>query len=771
VDQRLSDSDGKRDVTEHHTSKDEGRDEPNPGPGDRRAEGRDPEPRAASHRPARPAVATDEHLLDLDAPPPPALIELAHACDVATEWWNWRGQHTIVSTATICSVLGSLDLDVRTHEAVERASGELRDTLWRRVLPPVQVVRQGARSGLLVHIPHGSPVDAWVQLEDGESRTLRRRLGRDARQRIVDGREVGEAEFVVPDDLPLGWHAVHVRHNGGEAGAQLVVTPARLPLPPVPQGRPAWGFMVQLYSMRSRMSWGLGDLADLAELAGWSAREHGADFVLVSPLHAAEPVAPMEASPYRPTSRRFVNPMYLRVEDIPEVAYLAAADRAVLECQAEAMRGLNADPGELDRDAVWAAKRVALDTVFNQPRRPSRQAAFEAFCAREGAGLDSFATWCALAERYGLPSALWPGDLQDPRSGAVAEIRRVLAARVEFYTWLQWCVDEQLERAQRVAGEGGMGLGVVHDLAVGVHPDSADVWALQDVLARGVSAGAPPDDFNQQGQNWGQPPWRPDRLADLAYVPYRDMLRSILRHAGGLRVDHIMGLFRLWWVPTEHPAAAGTYVRYDHEALVGILALEAQRAGAFVVGEDIGTVEPWIQDYLRERGILGTSILWLEKDHQRRPLRPETWRELCLATVTTHDMPPAAGYLAGEHLELRERLGLLTGPVAEETAVDEADRAAVLALLRELGLTAPDATEPELVEALYRFLAWTPARLIGVALADAVGERRAQNQPGTYDEYPNWRLPLADGIGRPVLLEDLWTMPRVMSLARAVNGR
>jgi 4-alpha-glucanotransferase len=249
------------------------------------------------------------------------------------------------------------------------------------------------------------------------------------------------------------------------------------------------------------------------------------------------------------------------------------------------------------------------------------------------------------------------------------------------------------------------------------------------------------------------------------------MLRTVLRHAGGLRVDHIIGLFRLWWIPRDEGAARGTYVRYDHEALIGILALEAHRAGAFVVGEDLGTVEPWARDYLRERGLLGTSILWFERDGQGKPLRPQSWRELCLATVTTHDLPPTAGYLAGEHIDLRDRLGLLTRPLEEETAVDEAGRAAVLELLHDLGLLGDHSSEREKVEALHRFLTWTPAKLLGVALADAVGDRRAMNQPGTNTEYPNWRLPLADGMGRPVLLEDVMASVRAASLARTVNGR
>jgi 4-alpha-glucanotransferase len=291
-------------------------------------------------------------------------------------------------------------------------------------------------------------------------------------------------------------------------------------------------------------------------------------------------------------------------------------------------------------------------------------------------------------------------------------------------------------------------------------------------MARGVSVGAPPDAFNQVGQDWSQPPWRPDRLADAGYLPYRDMLRTVLRHSGGVRVDHIIGLFRLWWVPEGRSAAEGTYVRFDHDALVGILALEAWRAGAVVVGEDLGTVEPWVRDYLADRGVLGTSILWFERDDHGDPRPPETWRRLCLATVTTHDLPPTAGYLAGEHIRIRDSLGLLTRPVEEERAVDEADRASWIALLVERGWLAAGAEHdvPAVTLALHRALAATPSRLHGVALTDVVGDVRAMNQPGTHDEYPNWRIPLTDGTGRAVLLEDVVATPRAGEIAAALRG-
>ena len=220
----------------------------------------------------------------------------------------------------------------------------------------------------------------------------------------------------------------------------------------------------------------------------------------------------------------------------------------------------------------------------------------------------------------------------------------------------------------------------MHDLAVGVSPHGADAWGLQSTYAGGITVGAPPDPYNQNGQDWNQPPWRPDRLAATAYAPFRQMVSTILRHAGGIRVDHVIGLFRLWWIPAGAGPTGGTYVRYDHEAMIGILALEAKRAGALVVGEDLGTVEPWVRTYLRERGILGTSILWFEFDWDgdQSPLAPEKWRELCLASVTTHDLPPTAAYLAGDHVRLRDRLGVLTRSLAEELAADEAERQAWL---------------------------------------------------------------------------------------------
>lgn len=703
------------------------------------------------------------------------LRELAGRHGVATSFWGWGGARQEVSAETLAAVLGALGVPVDSPEAMRAALDEADLTAWRRMLPVVTVVRAGQDAAVHVHVAHGSAVSLWVVAEDGTEYAARQ-VENWEDPRTVDGVLTGRAAFLLPEELPLGWHTLHARCDGRAAESPLVVTPDRLETTERLNDTRRWGLMAQLYSVRSARSWGVGDFADLADLAAIGAAE-GASFVLVNPLHAAEPVPPIEDSPYLPTTRRFVNPLYLRVEDIPEYAYLAPEDRAHVEELAQSLHPANASAALLDRDAAFAAKLAALDLVWRVERSTAREQAYRRFCGAGGPGLGDFALWCALAERPAL--AEQPAEAEQHRTGEwprpgspeAARLADELADRVDFYRWLQWACDEQLEAAQRSARASGMELGLLHDLAVGVRPDGADAWALSGVLARGVTVGAPPDMFNQQGQNWSQPPWHPTRLAESGYAAYRDMLRTVLRHSGGIRVDHILGLFRLWWIPEGAAPGQGTYVHYDHEAMVGILALEAQRAGAVVIGEDLGVFEPWVRDYLAERGIFGTSILWFEHDGDR-PLPPERYRQACLTSVNTHDLPPTAGYLAGEHVRLRESLGLLERPVEEELAVAEAEIEGVLKLLHERGLLAEGlslADEQQVIEALYRLTALTPSSLLGVALVDAVGERQTQNQPGTHREHPNWRIPLTGPDGRAVLLEDLAGNQRFASLARVMQ--
>jgi len=576
----------------------------------------------------------------------------------------------------------------------------------------------------------------------------------------------------VPDDT-LAAVLAALRGPGGNDPLQAPPAHGRAARPPVAPWPPrrGWGFAVQLYSVRSRASWGHGDLHDLADLAAWSGSDLGADFVLVNPLHAAEPRPPVSPSPYLPMSRRQISPLYLRIEDIPEYQGLSAGDRARVEALAAPLRAASGTAALIDRDAVWAAKHAAAELIRAVPLTASRQAELDAFLARDRRAIGDWAAWCAIAEVHGPDWRSWPAALADPGSAGVTALRRELADRIAFHEWLQWLTAEQLAAAQQTARRAGMSIGVITDLAVGTHPGGADAWAWQDVIVPGISVGAPPDEFNQLGQNWTLPPWHPGLLAAQAGRPLAELIAACTRGSGGLRVDHVMGLARLWWIPAGMSPDLGTYVRYDHELTGGVLAAEAARAGTVAIGEDLGTVEPWLRKYLAERRVLGTSMLWFERRADGTPRRPGGWRRGCLAMVGTHDMPPAAAFLSGEQVTIRAELGLLTRPEAEERAAAQAELAGWLAMLAREGLL-PRAGAPspqEFTAALYGFLTRTPAVLIGVSLADAAGERRPQNMPGTVDEYPNWRIPLTGADGQPVLLDDLPAHAGVRAVAQAVS--
>ncbi|MFD3471619.1 4-alpha-glucanotransferase [Streptomyces sp. NPDC058682] len=647
------------------------------------------------------------------------LARLAAQYGVATDYRPAADVTVPVPETTVRAVLGLLGVVTDDAASIRAGAESAAQEAAERLLPPTLVLWQGERvAPEPAALPPGSRVRVLAE-------------------------ETGEVLAWGPA-LPLGVHRLIAEApDGRSAEATLVVAPQRAPAAP----ERAHGLLVQLYSLLSERSWGMGDLGDLTELARWAGRTHGAGFIQVNPLHAAVPGAPTDPSPYRPSSRRFPDPVHLRIEDVPE--YADCPDRRALDELAARGRELRRQVLEkgalIDRDAVWELKRSALELLYAVPRTPEREAAYRAFCAEQGAPLDVHATWCA-----------GHAGEEDPKE------------RADFHRWLVWLTDGQLAAAQRAARGAGMAVGIVHDLAVGVHPQGSDVFG-SPCYARHISVGAPPDAFNARGQDWGLPPWRPDVLAATGYAPFRSLLRGVFRYAGALRIDHVMGLFRLWWIPEGTPPAEGAYVSYDGEAMLAILVLEAHRAGALVIGEDLGTVEPRVRQELARRGVLGTSVLWFERDWDGagEPLAAQAWRADCLATVTTHDLPPTAAKLAGGHVELRDRLGLLTRPAELERAEDAADTAEWLELLDGLGLDTKG--EEAAVRALYAFLLRTPARLVGVWLPDAVGDRRPQNLPGTWDQYPNWRLPVADASGRPLTLEELVSSPRANALLGAVG--
>ena len=711
----------------------------------------------------------------------PALGELADRFGISTQFYDWKGRHTQVGEQTVIAILAEFGVDASTPERARAAAQRVRDDHWRRIVQPCVVLRAGQEGRVDVHVPAGAPVSLRIVGEDGNDH-LPWQVDNWNPDRPIDGRMIGEATFGIPGNLPLGYHELIVtigthdvdgsEADGGihaTATSTIIVTPNRVGLPRRMGASRVWGYAAQLYSVRSHHSWGLGDLTDLADLCTWSASQ-GAGYLLTNPLHAAEVAGRMEPSPYLPSSRLFVNPIYIRPELIAEYHDLDQYDASLIESLRTTT--LDDDPQALlDRDRTWQAKSQALELIHRVDMSASRRMAFTAFRVARGRRLEDFATWCLLCELHGSDWHDWPAELHDPHGAAVARVRREHADRIDFHMWLQWIADQQLSTAQSSGTDAGMPVGLICDLAVGVNGSGADAWMLNGLFAREMNVGAPPDPFNQAGQDWGQPPMRPDVLEQMAYAPLREMVSSALRHAGGVRIDHIMGLFRLWWVPKGLGPRHGAYVRYNHEAMVGVVALEAYRAGALVIGEDLGTVEPWVRDHLAARGILGTSIMWFETGPDGWPRQPQQWREHAMSSVTSHDLPPTSSYLRGDHVELRDRLGLLTESVDEERENARRERETWLASLRQQGVLEADEDDPEQVTlAMHTLLTRTPSKVINATLTDAVGDPRTQNLPGTEDEYPNWRVPLSGPDGEPVYLEDLYSSDRVARMAKVLRG-
>lgn len=694
------------------------------------------------------------------------LRELAETVGVSTGFWDWYGNWKHVEDASLIAVLNSLGFSLSFDPSEAEINDAFRrneDFAWAAPLPPTTVCRQGNEAEIPVHVPHGMGVWCHVETEDGYHHELEQ-LDRPIPPRMVDGNLVGRATFKIPNWLPQGWHRIVARHeDGSECSSTLIVVPQRLSCR-LDDGHKRWGVAAQLYSTRSSGSWGMGDTQDLADLTAIVARD-GANFLQVNPLHAPQPCFPQETSPYLPVSRRWASPLYIRPEAIDEYARMDGKERGVITRYAHASRS---QEDIIDRDLSWKSKLKALRKIFEIPRSITRQAQFEHFCAEGGESLENFALWSALVFENG--DIELPAPYASINTPEVEQARQRLAGEIEFWQWCQWIVFDQLIRAQESAHRLGMDMGIMSDLAVGVHSLGSEIWSMPEIFAPGMSVGAPPDMYSQQGQNWSQPPWSPRGLAKAGYAPLRDMLRSVLSYSGAVRIDHILGLFRLWWIPEGMEASAGAYVSYDHEAMVGIVLLEAQRAGAVVIGEDLGTVEPWVRGYLNDRGILGTSVLWFEKEGSGWPLWPDHYRRSCLAAVTTHDLPPTLGYLEGVHTQLRNRLGLLVEDLDQVLEADRVERERMVSRLKEGGfIHNEEPSEEELVMGFHAYLAASPALLLAVSLVDAVGEKAPQNLPGTSDQYPNWCIPLHGSDGEEAHIEDFAASEKVHAFLANVN--
>jgi 4-alpha-glucanotransferase len=517
----------------------------------------------------------------------------------------------------------------------------------------------------------------------------------------IDGR--------VPSDCPIGYHTLH-RHDGGTT--RLIVSPGKCHRP-----SRMWGWLAQLYAARSSSSWGIGDLADLRKLRDWAVAT-GAGFIMVNPLLASMPIREQDASPYFPVSRRFRNPLWLSVDGLSEAGSSALTPYPKV---AAAGRGLNRSE-LIDRPAAWDAKLRVLRQIFDETERPD---AFDQWRRECGDALEDFASWCVLVRELGTRWHDWPYEYRRPDAAGMTQFRALHAREITFWAWLQWLIEQQLDEAP-------VDVALVQDLPIGVDPDGADAWCWQDYLASGTSVGAPPDRFNLEGQNWGTPPFVPAALRAAGYQPFIDTLRASMARGGGLRIDHIIGMSRLWWVPAGLSPTDGAYVHYPVDDLLDIICLESTRAGAFVVGEDLGTVELPFRDAMRERSILSCKLLWFEE----KP--PPEWSVEAMASVGSHDLPTIQGMWSGSDTEDQRSFGVTVNDITAETMRD-----------RLVAEGAPwDGDAAEVALAMHRQLAEAPCLLTGIALDDAVGAQRRPNLPGTTNR-PNWSYPL------PIPIEDL----------------
>jgi (1->4)-alpha-D-glucan 1-alpha-D-glucosylmutase len=706
------------------------------------------------------------------------LDQLCSIYGIHQEYYTIWGQHHPTSERAKRAILAAMDVAAEDEAAVARSLREHERRTWTRLLPPVLVARELAgplRIALTIPAALDQSACRWrLRAENGQEQegefvplTLE-----EAGRHYLDGEEIVRRMLCLDLAIACGYHQVFIDCGKGMQGEMpLIVTPRACYTPPAIQGEGrTWGLAVQLYGVRSARNWGMGDFGDLRDMVDFCA-DFGAGTVLLNPMHALFPDAPGHASPYSPSSRAWFNTLYLDVEAIEDFAECEAARERVSEQELqERLRSLRKSQ-QVDYDGVAAAKREILELLYQHFRSRHlsqggpRAQDFRAFQARQGESLRKLAQFEALQEHFharqdsawGWPA--WPEAYRDQHAPAVAAFCDANPARIEYYEYLQWQACLQLGAAGQRSWERGLGIGIMLDLAIGVAEGGAATWTRPELYARSASAGAPPDEINLLGQDWGLPPWIPHRLVEAAYEPFIELLRTNMRFAGALRMDHVMGLYRLFWVMRGIPAAEGTYVSYPFEDLLGILALESQRNRCMVVGEDLGTVPDEVRQALHPAGVLSTRLLYFERRGDGRMKPPRDYPVQAAAAVTTHDLPTLAGFWSGLDIELRERLQLFPSEAVRSRLIASrnADRPHLLEALAGEGLLPPGgsaqaqdypAMTPELTQAVYAYLSRSPSKLLLLQMEDGFGVAEQPNLPGTTEAvYPCWRLKLPQNLG------------------------
>lgn len=689
-----------------------------------------------------------------------ALTRAAAFFGIEPDYWDVWGVRHVAEPEVVRAILTAMGVNGSCRESLDAAVEEALWQEWSQPLPPVVVLCETARE-LAVHVPPDAlEAHITIRWEEGGRQHYPVALDElpESGEAYLRGRSFRRKLAPLPPLRP-GYHSIHVEIGGTTASASFIVYPERAWIPPeLASGGRMAGIAISLFGLRSARNWGCGDFTDLEQFIDWAAEEAGVSFIALNPLHAIHNRQPFNTSPYLPNSIFYRNPIYLDVERIEDFQRSRRA-RALLESpEVEQEIGeLRAAP-LVEYERVWALKRRFLQMAYQTFVEESdafRQEAFNAYCAREGDLLERFAVYCALdewihsrrPEIWVWPE--WPEPYRDPDSDAVHRFVREHPREILFHKYVQWQIDLQLARAQAHALRKGMRIGLYHDLALATDRCGSDLWAHRPFFATGCRVGAPPDDFSPGGQDWGFPPPNARRHRWDGYRLFIESIRRNCAHGGALRIDHVMRFFRLFWIPDGMEASRGAYVRDFHEDLLGILALESVRNRVVIIGEDLGTVEPWIRTELERFGMLGYRVLYFEKTQEGDFRGPEGYPRQALVAATTHDLPTLAGFWLGCDIEARRAAGRLSETQYREALqarardkeklVDALSRAGLLA--EEDGRRAADAGQftAKLQSAVLGFLCSTPCMLLLLNQEDLTGETEQQNLPGTTAEYPNWR--------------------------------
>ena len=698
------------------------------------------------------------------------LSKLSELAGIHSGYYDIWGNRHETSEATQLALLQSIGILDGPEDDTGLALRKLEQAHWQEILPPVHVVRCGKPIELPCHLPVADLEASYtllIRLEDGH--TLTEAFSPINRPHAAaPGKEIP----LVAVTLQLaaiektGYHTLELS-LGDEivASSTLIVCPDTAYLPEsFDEGGRHWGLAIQLYSLRSGHNWGLGDYSDLSRAIDWAAHA-GASLVGINPLHALFPSSPGHCSPYSPSSRQYLNVLHIDVAAVPEYSECASArshiSKKAFRTHLTALRKAEL----IDYPGVAKAKFEVLALLYRHfrekhlTRNTSRGRAFKAFLKKGGEELRLFALYHALQDHFVAKNAslwgwpVWPEPYQHHESPQVAAFAKRHKAEVEWHAWLQWLAETQLAQSAEKASRDGMAIGLYQDLAVGVDKAGAEVWMHHDMYALDCRIGCPPDDFNLLGQDWGLPPWIPHKLRAAAYAPYIAMLRANMKYSGALRIDHVMGLMRLYWIPAGMKGDAGAYLSYPLEDLLGILALESQRNHCVIVGEDLGTVPPEVRHVLGEMGVLTYRLFYFERQKDGHFMPPAWYPRQALVSATTHDLPTLTGYWQGRDNEARTELQLFPSEEVRQNQIEgrRVDRIRLLEdlahqnLLPEGMTTNPDDVPeltPELLRAILAYVASTPSFLALVQAEDMLGQVDQANMPGTVDENPNWRRKL-----------------------------